>query len=202
MQPIIIGINGKAQSGKDSVATLIQESMSLAEVRRLAFAQKLKESFAALLGIPVEWLELLKTSDSVIKIHPSYDLPMEMVESLWEIEMTFRVALQRYGTEAHRDIFGDNFWVEQAFNNIPVSDIVTITDVRFPNELEAVKDHDGFLVKVLRNKPGCDDSHPSEQDLPDDEFDWILDNTGTYDDLRHNVDLMMNEFVMDWGLDS
>lgn len=56
----------------------------------------------------------------------------------------------------------DDFWI--------------ITDVRFPSEADAIREHGGVLIRVNRNT-GYIDNHPSETSLdnyPD--FDYIINN--------------------------
>jgi hypothetical protein len=104
-------------------------------------------------------------------------------------EISGRQYLQYYGTEAHRDVFGDDFWVEQVLDT-PVTDgtILVVTDMRFPNEIAGVLDRGGIAVKIRREEADSKPIlHPSEQTLPDDQFDYFLDNNGSLNDLFVNV---------------
>jgi hypothetical protein len=78
----------------------------------------------------------------------------------------------------------------------PRKDIV-ITDLRYKNEAEAVREAGGYLVRVKRWIPKIQVSpkHQSEKDLlevHDDDFDWILHNRSTLDDLWGQVDHMVS----------
>lgn len=176
---MIIGLNGRMQSGKDTVASML--SRMYGNVERAAFADKLKDSAAAALKINRAELESLKLQGRI-------DLVWEGCNEVTH-SITGREYLQYYGTEAHRDIFGDDFWVEQVLDK-PVTDgtILVVTDMRFPNEITGVLDRGGIAVKIRRteadNKPI---THPSEQTLPDEQFDYFLDNNGTFTDLYVNV---------------
>src|SRR5881394_3350138 len=99
---MIIGLNGRMRSGKDTVAHILTKHFS--NIERVAFAGKLKQSAAASLGISVETLEDLKLRE---------DVYIQVVQDPHIIDFNIRQYLQRYGTEAHRDVFGDDFWVEQ-----------------------------------------------------------------------------------------
>jgi len=181
---MIIGLNGRMQSGKDTVATILG---SLYEnVERVAFADKLKDSAAAALQVTRKDLEDLKLHGKLTISFPYLDN-----RNAWKMgkEISGREYLQYYGTEAHRDIFGDDFWVEQVLDK-PVTDgtILIVTDMRFPNEISGVIDRGGIAVKIRRKE--ADDKpilHPSEQTLPDADFDYFLDNNGTLQDLQLNV---------------
>jgi hypothetical protein len=67
-----------------------------------------------------------------------------------------------------------------------------ITDVRFPNEAEAIKQRDGKLIVVRRNTNDTD-THPSEVALDSyDKWDFIVPNTGTLEDLLYQA-----KFIVD-----
>ena len=69
-------------------------------------------------------------------------------------------------------------------------DDVVITDVRFPNELEAIKERNGNTILIQR-KGLPDSTHISEQ-LPNDpsQFDYIIENHGTLEDFENNISLI------------
>lgn len=136
------------------------------------------------------------------------------------VKMTCRIMLQLLGTEAGRSIIHPNIWVNGLFSNYkspchnaetkepcscmgvmcmkPVNWI--ITDMRFPNELKAVKDKGGITIRVNREYKYGDLSHipitvnkvlnrehPSETALDNAEFDYIINNNGTVEDLIEKV---------------
>lgn len=189
----LVGIAGQKQSGKNTVAKLIAAHLP-GETVEIAYATKMKESLAAFLGIPVEWIDLLKEGTSRIKIHPDPDLSLELIEGLFSVELTFREAIQRYGTEAHRDVFRDSFWIEEALRDRDKSKITIVTDVRFPNEMEAIRDRGGMMIKVVR--PGLpEDEHPSEQGIPDDDCQVVILNDGTLDELAIGVEGLLRSML-------
>lgn len=74
---------------------------------------------------------------------------------------------------------------------------IVITDLRYKNEAEAVREAGGLLVRVKRWVPKITVSpkHQSEKDLlevHDDDFDWILHNRSTLEDLWSQVDHMIS----------
>lgn len=68
-----------------------------------------------------------------------------------------------------------------------------ITDTRFINELEAVKKRGGITIRVVRpvhalsQKNHCGILHPSETALDNAEFDYIIDNNGSIEELIEQV---------------
>ncbi len=111
-------------------------------------------------------------------------------------DMTVREFLKRYGTESHRDVFGQDFWVDQV---LPSSDPTAayqrsfwrentvISDVRFPNEISRLKSYGGSLWNVTR-EGFSGDSHASEQPIPEDMIDFSLMNNGSFEDLYKKID--------------
>lgn len=181
---MIIGLNGRMQSGKDTTAQILERLFE--NIERGAFADKLKDSAAAALQISRDQLEELKLNGK-ITVHLPYLGQGNVLRNVKQI--SGREYLQYYGTEAHRNVFGDDFWVEQVLDK-PVTDgtILVVTDMRFPNEIAGVLDRGGIAVKIRREEADSKPiTHPSEQTLPDEQFDYFLDNNGTMTDLYVNV---------------
>lgn len=176
---MLIGLTGRAGAGKDTVAAMFRTMYPYDIVENRKFAGKLYASAAAALGVSVEDLEHWKRSGAVV----GFTTPggLQLSEPL-----SAREYLQRYGTEAHRDIFDTDFWVEQTDLSHD-GRIVLVTDVRFPNEAEAIKRAGGHVVLV--EGPGDDvPAHTSEDPLPESVIDAVIDNTVRGDDLRTLVD--------------
>lgn len=87
--------------------------------------------------------------------------------------------LQWWGTEFRRNNFGENYWVDKLFASIPANiDIALISDTRFLNEADGIKQRGGYCVNVQRlredgtqyfstDRPS---DHPSEVNL--DGYNW------------------------------
>lgn len=191
---MIIGLNGRMRSGKDTVAEIIAELHPT--VQRIAFADKLKDSICALFGINREMLELLKLGDNKLVLDPDPTLGDDDYDYLMDEfpQLTFRQFTQRFGTEAHREIFADTFWIDQVFSGLDHEGrIVVITDMRFPNELAAVSAHAGWLVKVKRDEAEIKtDNHASEQHIEDSRFHYLIENNGSLETLRESVGDMLS----------
>ena len=69
---------------------------------------------------------------------------------------------------------------------IPVPNWI-ITDMRFLNEMEAVKKRGGITIRVNRNLEESKDQHESETELDNAEFDYVIDNNGTIEELIEKV---------------
>ena len=184
--PLTIGIRGSGPgAGKDTVGKIICEDLERRALphRREAFAASVRECIEILTGVP--------TSESETSAGKSRELPG------WE--MTVGEMHQRLGTEAVRDHLHPNAWVFSLFRrlNEDATSIVVITDVRFPNEAEAIRNRRGVIISVVRGGEGHashflggrDPAHLSERAFEEagDPADLVIRNEGTYNDLRENV---------------
>lgn len=117
-------------------------------------------------------------------------------------QMTVRQFLQELGTDACRNGLHPNTWVnalmadyketEYMGSDSEGSDIYVypnwiITDTRFPNEAQAIKDKGGIVIRV--NRPGVEatNAHPSETSLDFWEFDHVINNDGPLEKLSISV---------------
>lgn len=73
-----------------------------------------------------------------------------------------------------------------------------ITDCRFPNECEDIKERNGILIRVNRPSVESDDKHPSEVALDDyKDFDYIIQNDHSIEDLIQKVkDILIKEDII------
>jgi hypothetical protein len=99
-----------------------------------------------------------------------------------------RELLQRFGTEVGREMFGDDFWVNAAIDSIKDGSRVVVSDVRYPNEADAVKKLGGEVWRVVRPGYGAANDHASEHALNDYNFDYILENNSGVQSLYDSVD--------------
>jgi hypothetical protein len=213
----IIGAFGYAGSGKDTVGKLIQYNMSRGsripieelisdyknhewwleeksgwEIKK--WAGKLKYIATVLTGIPTSKFE---------------DQEFKKTNLGPEWGMTVRDLLQRLGTEAMREGLHTNVWVNALmadykpgpfYPDVPAEDHAKlpnwiITDTRFPNEAQAIKDKGGMVIKVDRPGVGPVNGHPSEDALKDYNFDYVIHNDGSINDLDNKVIEFINNYI-------
>lgn len=247
----LIGISGRAGSGKDTVGAIIQYLTatdtsdkalgfiklgygikgyhnSTFEVKK--FAGKLKTIASLLSGANIEDFE---------------DQEFKKGRMTADWGMTYREFLQKLGTEAMRDGLHENVWVNALFADykprvtyqmemldLGASDLQRekigkpvhseypnwiVTDMRFPNEMEAIEERGGITIRVVREhdikvqRSGNSDDyviekfdktnpkhvalklaessrlHPSETALDDAEFHYTIENDGTLEELIEKV---------------
>lgn len=208
----LVAFHGRLGSGKDTAGERLA-SMVAVPANRLSFAAPLKESAAALLDIPVEDWETYK-NDPEVKILlqvgwteeevPTGDPHKTVTAEAPNIvrEFTAREFLQRYGTESHRGIFGDNFWVQQALAQYQYSpshpELTYVTDCRFENEALAVLQLGGVIVAVIGENEETG-THASETPLPVGLTTFAIDNT-TRDDNFAALDSALMSLCATLGL--
>jgi len=179
---MILGLSGAKGSGKDTVAAYLVKNH---QFERKAFADPMKKSIAALFDIPFSEVDKLKNEDTCIVSLATYG-PKNVGSYEWiksHHDMTFRTLLQRYGTEAHRDVFGEDFWLDYT---LPVGGYypgraIVVTDVRFANEANRVKELGGTNVMITR--PGFESEEEHRSEVFDFNADLSIINNGDIDDL-------------------
>ncbi|HEX5369107.1 MAG TPA: hypothetical protein VFY10_06795 [Dehalococcoidia bacterium] len=198
----IIGLCGKAGAGKDTAGEFILEwcRRNGFTAERVAFADPLKVSAARSLGFNgatedcVAFCNELKVSGCLSWSSERDDKPsgLPTVHTI-----TGREFLQLFGTEAHRDVFGQEFWVEQTEKRLAemsgAVDVVVLTDCRFDNEAKMIRRHEGEVWEVVWPElPESTDEHVSEAGLPDGaiEFQIINDFPRGPDGLREFQELV------------
>ena len=165
---MIIGICGFIGSGKDTIADYL---VNLHHFRRESFANSLKDAVSHVFGWDRTLLEG-RTKHSREWREKRDDWWSERLG----IEITPRFILQQWGTEVCRKAFHDNIWIASLENKLRNSqDDVVITDCRFPNEIRAIKAAGGKVIRVVRGpEPDWYDAAVSVNHGPDGNSSWSL----------------------------
>jgi len=154
---LVVGIAGKKRSGKDTVAQMLMSCAERAGIptARRAFADALKEECARM-----------------IAAEPGFGQPELEVLYRMHTDSTkekYRLLLQWWGTEFKRGMVSNTYWLDkmQAWLSSTGGsyNLVVIPDVRFPNEVEMVKQLGGVIINVRRPGMVMEDEHISEKAL-------------------------------------
>jgi len=195
---MIIGVCGLIGSGKDTVADYLQ---NFHEFRRESFASTLKDAVAAVFG----WDRTMLEGRTKEAREWREQVDLWWAERLDMPTLTPRWVLQYWGTEVCRKGFHDDMWIASLENKLRNSkDHVVISDCRFPNEIASIKDAGGKIVWVKRGDlPAWYNTavaanqghnwaqqelklqkiHASETSWVGTDFDAVIDNNGTIDEL-------------------
>lgn len=172
---MIIAFSGKKGSGKDTAATILETRLKEYGflIRRDQFAARLKKACSIIFNTPIEYFE-----DENLK-----------KQTHSETGLTYRQILQKVGTDLFRKQIDSEIWARAPFTNLVLKEkeILILTDLRFRNEAEQVKRHNGKIIRI--NRPGLiSDSHISETEMDDyGSFDYVIHNDGTLDQLKEAI---------------
>ena len=216
---LIIGLTGHAKSGKDTLAEAIWSHVAKSnmfnskptDMHKLAFADGIRE-IGEIFGFTKEQLT-------------NQDLKETFVHPVWNI--TPRVFMQRVGSEMFRNHLDKDCWVKLlmqkidrivSWNHVPESEFqlgladckddeprtyvrhcILVTDVRFPNEAQAIKDAGGFIVRVTRpgNAEGQEEwkKHESEAFIDTMDVDLEIINTKTLEEFKESAPKAVAEMI-------
>ena len=193
---MLIGICGKAGSGKDTIGDYLVKEYAF---KKIALADPIKR-----LVKDVFALDDHTVYDRVAREQPLQRWPK------WSV----RTLLQFIGTELFREKIDDAVWVKSLWYKIQddKENNYVVTDIRFPNELayfkENAKQGEFYCLKVVRH--GCAGhvgikSHPIKRlfyrligkdvrhasEAYDLGGDFQIINNGTYETLYNKVDDIM-----------
>ena len=210
---MIIGITGRINSGKDTVANYLTTAHNF---QRMSYAEPLKDAVSAIFGWDRMMLEGTTKESRLWR---------DQVDIWWAKRLnipnlTPRWVLQQWGTEVGRRAFHDDIWIASIENKIRQfsSQNIVISDCRFANELQAIKNAGGITIRVERgsdpdwykaaliyNKGStCPEYHEAEKYLKDHgihaseyssvglQYDFIIDNDGSIEQLYSKVDSIIN----------
>ena len=177
----VILINGKARSGKDTVASMFAKAFSSKGIyaKVFSFAKPMKEIISETFCITETALEEYKNKPEKFTVQILAD------DELILCETNFRKILQYFGTEAMKEVFGNNVWAKLAADNVFESDanVFICSDFRFNIEAEEfLKLASKYKIHVYFIKVESDmqtinqNAHISERDLDDFCFDYTLIN--------------------------
>lgn len=180
----VIGLGYKKQSGKTTLARHMVRFLNDAGIPACsyAFAAPLKTFLGHAYGVP--WRVLNGTD--------------EEKEQLCGVNgWTVRELMQNVGM-ALRDGVPSVFSGALERRDWGECKVVVVHDVRFYDEVQAIRRLGGITVRVDRDHEGSEDDHRSEREL--DSFtgwDYSFANDGDLDDLPGAVARFMTEFVLD-----
>jgi hypothetical protein len=178
---LIVGLIGWAGSGKDAIADILVKNYRW---HRIAFADPLRD-FLYAQDVPVR-MDGQARYATVSEIIDKYGWD-GYKQSPYSGNM--RRLIQVTGTEAGRQQIHQNVWVDAAIKRAEAcgNDRVVFSDCRFYNEVNAVRDIGGKIVRVYRPGVGPANNHASENEINKVVPDVIINNNGTLRELRVKV---------------
>lgn len=189
----LIGLSGFARAGKDEAAAVLVEEFGFVQV---AFADKLREMIYALNPIIDSTLYGLR-ADGRYGVD-DWEVPVYLQEAIDQFGWSgyketpygdeIRRLLQRLGTEAGRQTLWDTIWIDAALTGLPEDANVVVSDGRFFNEFDAVRDRGGSIWRIERTGVGPANDHASETEAAGyQNFSKVLLNDSTLEEYRDKV---------------
>lgn len=198
----VIGLVGFKGSGKDTVANMLCHHKSYVKD---SFAAPLKDAVSNIFSWDRQLVE-----GATVESRDWRERPDEYWSSAFGYDVLPREVLQKFGTESMRDVFHDDIWVKSLMRRIQTSrqPRFVISDARFQNEITAIRELGGILIRIRRgpdpswmliaqqanrgHKDALDAMkhygiHRSEWDWIGCEFDYVIDNNGTLEDLERSI---------------
>lgn len=172
-----IGLCGTAGAGKDYTYALLRKHFP--GINRIAFADPLKSILIA--TDPIILPDRTRLSDVLFEM--SFDKAKRE-------HLEIRRLLQKLGTDGIRNTLGQDIWIRTALDK-GREGLNVFTDVRFPNEADAIRAEGGLVVRVTR--PAAPllrsefMSHASERDSSGIHEDFTFENDGN----AENVDALV-----------
>lgn len=167
----VIGIAGRAKSGKDTVADFLKE---YCHFKSTAFAEPIRAGMRAILGLEDKHFQ-----------HPDKEVVLE------QFGKSPREMMQTLGTQWGRECVNKDLWLILAGSKIKAHQDagynVAVTDVRFANEADYIRRQGGTIWHISRDVAGTPHTHESEAGISFVEGDSAIDNNGTLDYLYHQI---------------
>lgn len=183
MKPILIGLTGRARSGKSTAAEHLVGTYML---EHYAFADPLRDGLMA-----------------IFNLDPSDFEGDRKEQPLAWLDRSPRQLMQSMGTEWARNTVHPDVWVKLAEQNL---DYMTkalgavlgfvVSDVRFENEAELIRRRGGTIVHISRADAQAVNPHVSEAGVAGNKDDLLMLNNGTVEEFLRSLDevfLMIRE---------
>ena len=204
---MIVGFVGLIGAGKDTAADYL---VNYHGFRRDSFASTLKDAVANVFG----WDRVLLEGRT--KQAREW---REQKDEWWSkrlgMDITPRFILQQWGTDVIRNGFHNDIWVASLENKmLKTTDDIVISDVRFPNEIAAIHNAGGIVIRIKRGpEPAWFEHaknynrgvkkigwalgkgylersgvHASEYSWVGGDIDFVVNNDSTIDDLFNKLE--------------
>ena len=213
---MIIGFVGFIGSGKDTAADYL---VNFHGFRRDSFANTLKDAVANVFG----WDRTLLEGRTKEAREWREQVDPWWAERLNMPNLTPRWVLQYWGTEVCRHGFHDDIWIASVENKMrKTTDNIVISDVRFPNEIKAIHNAGGKVIRVKRglepewfedalnfnrgetgnmfwatgrNRLEKLKIHASEYSWVGGNIDYVIENNTTIDDLFNSIKNLVSDHL-------
>lgn len=209
----IITLSAKARCGKDTAASHILDKLpnSVSYALAACFKESIATHFADILtrddvfGFGVDrnsYLLYIERNDFIERVERIYEDFGYRTDDLgvdWSViddnnGWTIRRIMQVVGTDIGVNQIDTNIWLKEfekaMFSLEQIYDTVVMVDCRQTHEIEFVRERGGSVIHILRDT-GLTDDHITEQGLPIDDEDFVVENNGTLQEFFDKLDSVL-----------
>lgn len=182
MKKVLIGILGRKHHGKDTISDYLVDKYNFTKI---AIGDPLKEACRILFDFNNDQL---------------YGDKKEEIDEYWGTSP--RKVYQYIGTDIFRNDINkimnidDKFWVKKLLNTYnKIDGNVVVSDVRFQNEVDIIKENNGIVIKVVRPnyKYDSNDTHISENAIDEiKNYDYLIINDKGINELYFEIEKIIS----------
>lgn len=192
----IIALTGAKGAGKDTIATYIHKLLGWEHINQIAFADPIKhmvQHIFDLQDVSTEEYDMFKRSLLTYELPGRSPRGVDGRRVVREIGMMMRGYDEKQFTAYVEEI------INRPINNLSSRTLNIITDLRFDNEYVMLKRYGAKVIKV--NRPGHKfDGHITERGFDDHLVDFVINNDGSLDILKIQLQKVLNELKKEWGV--
>ena len=196
---MIIGLIGFKGCGKNTVGEYLNRKYGY---KQESFASSIKDIISPLFGWDRVKLEGITEDDRIFR---------ETEDIFWSKRLgtkcTPRWVMQTFGTDIIRQHFNEKIWIYSLERRIrDYNNNIVITDVRFPDEIDFLKNKGAILIYIERDEPPSwfYNIEKVPKDLHISEWAWVkykpelcINNKGSREDLYFEIDKIMLSLTID-----
>lgn len=165
-QALVLMVSGKMGAGKDTVAPPLMEALGFSNKENQSFAAPLKEEVSDVIN-DIKAHHDEANEELAIRVASNMSVPVDQalfavstlrpdieagtVKTAYDRTTASRTVLQFWGTQVRR-AQDEDYWVRKAVQSVAKSLAqgvsVYVTDARFVNEADAVRQIDGVMVRL------------------------------------------------------
>ena len=191
-----IAISGKLNSGKNTVAKFLSKYF-----KKKLGENNFKTKIVAFAD-PIKQIAMLMFPNTEKKYwFGSSKLREEYIPFLNKKNLTYRKILLNLGKLGRS--YNENLWLDILFSNIvkynSKYNLLIVSDVRFKNEFDALNKNGFITIRICGksdiDKLSTDISEIEQDNIKDNQFNFVINNKSSLKDLEYKVNLMVNKII-------
>jgi hypothetical protein len=198
---LILSLSAYKQSGKDTLADYLSSAYGF---KKISFAAKLKDMVAAQYNVPREFMDSPTHKEMPLTHLPVIhsDLTTESLQRMLSMELrsgywTPRALCILEGSV--KRAVHSNYWVKYAIQEAleDSTQSYVVTDMRYKSEADTINMlfPENRVIRIDRYSD-INTNDPSERDMDDYKWNYVIQNKGTKEDLYAQANLLITRLTM------